>query len=60
MDNTPQQPDLDLLFKAAKRAHDRGNLKGALDLYKTIGDKNPYYPGLDIHMRALEMEMTRG
>jgi len=60
MVNTPQEPDLDLLFKAAKRAHDRGNLKDALDLYKTIGDKNPYYPGLDIHMRALEMEMTRG
>jgi uncharacterized membrane protein YsdA (DUF1294 family) len=57
---TPRQPDLDLLFKSAKRAHDRGNLKDALDLYKTIGDKNPYYPGLDIQVRALEMEMTRG
>jgi uncharacterized membrane protein YsdA (DUF1294 family) len=60
MADTFQEPDLDLLFKAAKRAHERGNLKDALDLYKTIGDKNPYYPGLDIQIRALEMEMTRG
>jgi uncharacterized membrane protein YsdA (DUF1294 family) len=60
MDKTHQEPDLAVMFKAARRTRDRGNLEDALRLYKVIGDKNPYYPGLDIQVRALEMEMTRG
>jgi uncharacterized membrane protein YsdA (DUF1294 family) len=59
MGNPNQEPDLSLIFKAAKSAHDRGNLVGALSLYKQILDKDPYYPGLDAEVRALEMQMTR-
>jgi uncharacterized membrane protein YsdA (DUF1294 family) len=55
-----QQTELDRLFKAARQAHESGNWNEALRLYKAVSDQNPYYPGLDIQMRALEMRMTRG
>ena len=55
-----QETDWDRLFKAARQAHESGNLNQALELYAAVGRQNPYYPGLEGHMRALEVQMTHG
>ena len=60
MNDMDQETDLDRLFKAARQAHESGNLNQALELYTAVSRQNPYYPGLEGHMRALEMQMTRG
>ena len=60
MDHTDQETNLDRLFEAARQAHESGNLYKALELYTAVSRQNPYYPGLESHMRALEMQMTRG
>jgi uncharacterized membrane protein YsdA (DUF1294 family) len=54
------ETDWDRLFKAARQAHESGQLNQALELYAAVGRQNPYYPGLEGHMRALEVQMTHG
>ncbi len=54
-----QETDWDRLFKAARQAHESGKLDQALELYAAVSRQNPYYPGLEGHMRALEAQMTR-
>ena len=60
MDSAYQETDLDRLFKAARQAHEGGDWYKALELYTAVSRRNPYYPGLDIQMRALEMRMIHG
>jgi len=60
IDDMDQETDWDRLFKAARQAHESGNLNQALELYAAVSRQNPYYPGLEGHMRALETQMTRG
>ena len=55
-----QETDWDRLFKAARQAHESGKLDQALELYAAVSRQNPYYPGLEGHMRALEVQMTHG
>jgi hypothetical protein len=55
-----QETDWDRLFKAARQAHESGKLNQALELYAAVSRQNPYYPGLEGHMRALEVQMTHG
>ena len=53
------ETDWDRLFKAARQAHEGGKLNQALELYAAVSRQNPYYPGLEGHVRALEAQMTR-
>ena len=58
MNSTHQEANLRHIFEAARRAHERGHLEDALRIYKKVADQDPYYPGIDAAMRALESEMT--
>jgi len=60
VNNIYQESDLDHMFETGKQAQEKGDLYEALRLYKKVADQNPYYPELDIRMRALEMEMMLG
>jgi uncharacterized membrane protein YsdA (DUF1294 family) len=54
-----QETDWDRLFKAARQAHESGKLNQALELYAAVSRQDPYYPGLEGAIRALEAQMAR-